>query len=115
MFSELAPFERDPVTVQMESLTQQETASRLRQRVDMIVQRKGLRELESDYLGMSSYYFEPASQSVWEVVWVPASNLSAPFRKPSQNEVMHLLTLNRLTVPNMMRIYSEQPMTLPGV
>lgn len=93
-----ASFERDPETVLMESNNHTNMHSRLKDSVNKIVEERGLRELSSDYLGMSTYYYEQATQTIWEVDWNSPSILASPFRKPSWTEVSHLSALNHQPV-----------------
>ena len=98
MFSDLAPFERDPETVRMEEADRERRNTTLKNSVDKIIMENNFIKLKSDYLGTSTFYYDTAKQSIWEVVWMPASSSTNPFRKPSWEVAKHIAEINNLAV-----------------
>jgi len=76
-------------------------------KITQIVNRHGLIPLYSDFLNVSSYYLNPVSNFIWGVENIAAGNDEPILRKPSQQELQHIIQLNHLSTP-----VGQQPDTL---
>jgi hypothetical protein len=76
-------------------------------KINQIVNRHGLIPLYSDFLNVSSYYLNPVSNFIWGVENIAAGNDEPILRKPSLQELQHIIQLNHLSTP-----IGQQPETL---
>ncbi len=80
--------------------------SKKQKSVSEIVGKYNLHEMSSDYLNMSSYYFDSKKKYLWCVVNTDFNDMY--FHKPSLQEYEHIGKLNNLDLKN----YYKQPAIL---
>ena len=86
-----APFELLPEQVRERRIAERRKGEMISRDRENIVRSRGLQELKSDYLNMSTYYFDPSTRSI---VSIESTIYPVKIQIPPSREIEHIKALN---------------------